>query len=100
MTQCRWVAFDRFEHEIIFCSTEEEAKAHAKRMLDEYKDSAVLEGWPEIMDIGYAKVCMITKPKVIADRAAYTDEAWLDEGFSLDFDQYLDYELVPVGEEG
>ena len=92
----KYFAFDQYNGDYEFYDTEEEAKKAAEGFLQYYADDASIDGWPEDLtdSIGYGKVISTTRAEVTADRKDFTDEEWEDEGYSLDFNKIVDYELT------
>ena len=93
-----WFAFDDINGNHEYYDTEEEAKKVAERFLEGYTDAASSDGWPEDFEgaIGYGKITMQTKEKVVAEKKDYTDEEWEEKGYSLDFDRIVGYKIEEV----
>jgi len=55
----------------------------------------VSEGWPEDFAgmIGYCKIIALVSEEAKADKKDYSDDEWIEEGYSLDFDRIVSYKL-------
>lgn len=83
------------------CETEEEAKKAAEAFLEDYKDRASTDGWPEedmTGVVGWGRLVVVEELQETErhSRKDYTDEEWEDEGFSSAFDEIVNYELKEV----
>jgi len=88
-----WIGFDRFDYNHEYFETETEAKKWAEDTLAEYRGDA-MDGWPEDLEVGYAKVVAVSVEKELADRKNFTAEEWAEEGYDSSFDKYVNYEMT------
>ncbi len=93
----RWIAFDLFEHDFEMVEDEKRARAIAERWLDDYRQDAPSDGWPEDMEglIGCAQVRTATVETKCETQEEYKarDEEWpyLDQ-----WDAIYDYGFVEI----
>lgn len=97
MKKKNWVVFDLWGHDFECVETEECAHEIAKRWLDDYRDHAPTDGWPEDMTgvVGYAEIKEATVQTKHETKEQYKahDEEW---PYYDRWDEICDYELQPV----
>ena len=97
----KYFAFDRFENHFDLFDTEKEAKEEAEKMLDDYRDSAATDGWPEEDFSNYIGWGEVKESNVCVEaikRTDYTNEEWEDMGFGA-WDEINSYELQKIEKE-
>ncbi len=89
------MAFDIENGDYELYETEKEARETAEKFLEIYREESSSEGWPEDLEgrIGYCKVIADTVCKVVAKKENFTDDEWVEAGYSLEFARILDFDL-------
>lgn len=98
MKQYKWFAYDRVNGDYEIFETEAEAIEAAEKFLKYYREEATQDGWPEDLEgnVGYGEIKVHTVSNEIANKKDYTDEEWEEEGYSLDFDKIVEFDLEEI----
>ena len=101
MKRLKWFTFDRENGDYEFFETEGEAIKKAEELLSYYREEATQDGWPETLEgnVGYGEIIAQSVGKEIANRKDHTDEEWEEEGYSLDFDKIVEFNLEVIKKE-